>query len=173
MHAPLARAGVGVDSRLDVAILSIATANPAYRINQQDAWERARGVFPHLARMEALYTNTGIETRYSCVPPEWCETPRSWEERTETHQHHALDLLQQVSVAAIAEAGLRLADIDFLVLNTITGLAIPSLDAKLMNRLAFRPDVERLPIFGLGCGDGVAGLARASHRQARATTSYS
>jgi alkylresorcinol/alkylpyrone synthase len=55
-----------------------------------------------------------------------------------------------------------LRDIDALVVNTITGLAIPSLDALLMNRLDLRPDVERLPIFGLGCGGGVAGLARAA-----------
>ena len=159
---PQARAGNGVDLRLDVDILSVATANPAYRVDQREAWQRARVIFPHLLRMEALYTNTGIETRYACVPAEWCERPHSWEERTETYQRHALDLLQQVAVAAVAEAGLHLTDVDFLVLNTITGLAIPSLDAKLMNRLTFRPDVERLPIFGLGCGGGVAGVARAA-----------
>jgi alkylresorcinol/alkylpyrone synthase len=159
---PQARAEDGANLGLDVEILSVATANPGYRVDQREAWERARVVFPHLARMEALYINTGIDTRYSCVPPDWCERPHSWEERTETYQRSALELLQQVSVAAIAEAGLELADIDFLVLNTITGLAIPSLDAKLMNRLAFRPSVERLPIFGLGCGGGVAGLTRAA-----------
>jgi alkylresorcinol/alkylpyrone synthase len=71
-------------------------------------------------------------------------------------------MLQIVSVEAVAEADLLLEDIDYLVLNTITGLAIPSLDAKLMNRLAFRPNLERLPIFGLGCGGGVAGLTRAA-----------
>jgi alkylresorcinol/alkylpyrone synthase len=151
-----------VDLRLDVNILSVATANPAYRVDQREAWQRARKIFPHLVRMEALYTNTGIETRYSCVPAEWCERPHSWEERTETYQRHAIDLLQQVTVAALAEAGLRLTDVDFLVLNTITGLAVPSLDAKLMNRLIFRPNVERLPIFGLGCGGGVAGMVRAA-----------
>ena len=48
------------------------------------------------------------------------------------------------------------------MVNTITGLAIPSLDAKLMNRLKLPASVERLPIFGLGCGGGVAGLARAA-----------
>jgi alkylresorcinol/alkylpyrone synthase len=151
-----------VDLRLDVEIASIATANPPHRVDQREAWERARVVFPHLVRMEALYNNTGIDTRYSCVPAEWCERPHSWEERTETYQRHALELLEKVAVAAVAEAGLRLTDVDFLVLNTITGLAIPSLDAKLMNRLAFRANVERLPIFGLGCGGGVAGLARAA-----------
>ena len=147
---------------MDVAILSIATANPKYRIDQREALEGAKAVFPHLARMEGLYTNTGIETRYSCVPPDWCKHPHGWEERTEIYQRHALSLLEDVSINAVAEAGLSVADIDMLVLNTITGLSIPSLDAKLMNRLGFRPAVERLPIFGLGCGGGVGGLARAA-----------
>jgi alkylresorcinol/alkylpyrone synthase len=147
---------------LDVEILSVATANPQHRVDQVRALERAKTVFPHLARMEALYTNTGIETRYSCEPYEWCQQLHGWEDRTETYQRHALDLLEKVAVAAVAEAGLELGDIDALVVNTITGLAIPSLDAKLMNRLAFRPTLERLPIFGFGCGGGVAGLARAA-----------
>jgi alkylresorcinol/alkylpyrone synthase len=149
-------------SALDVAVLSVATANPEYRVNQRDAWEGAKIIFPHLARMEALYTNTGIETRYSCVPPDWCKTPHTWEERTEVYQREALRLLEDVTIKAVAEAQLSLTDIDMVVLNTITGLSIPSLDAKLVNRLSFRPTVERLPIFGLGCGGGVGGLARAA-----------
>ena len=151
-----------VQSRLDVEILSVATANPRHRVEQTQALERAKAIFPHLARMEALYANTGIETRYSCEPYEWCQQPHGWEDRTATYQRHALDLLEKVAVEAVAEAGLGLGDIDALVVNTITGLAIPSLDAKLMNRLDFRADIERLPIFGLGCGGGVAGLARAA-----------
>ena len=55
-----------------------------------------------------------------------------------------------------------------LVVNTITGIAVPSLDARLVDRMAFRSDVERLPIFGFGCGGGVAGLSRAA-RLARST----
>jgi alkylresorcinol/alkylpyrone synthase len=67
-----------------------------------------------------------------------------------------------VSERAVAAAGLSFSDIAMLVVNTITGLAIPSLDAKLLNRLPFPSHIERLPIFGLGCGGGVAGLARAA-----------
>ena len=75
MQRPLVNARPSKESpiSLDVAILSIATANPEYRVNQRDAWEGAKAIFPHLARMEALYTNTGIETRYSGVPPNWCK----------------------------------------------------------------------------------------------------
>jgi alkylresorcinol/alkylpyrone synthase len=147
---------------LDVEILSVATANPEHKLDQRAALEAAKAVFPHLARMDGLYASTGIETRYCCEPSAWHQQPHGWEERTDKFQRHALALLEKVSVEAVAAAGLALADIDMLVVNTITGLAIPSLDARLMNRLDFRPNIERLPIFGLGCGGGVAGLARAA-----------
>jgi alkylresorcinol/alkylpyrone synthase len=157
------RAAKDIHPRLDVEILSIATANPKHRLGQREALECAKSVFPHLARVEGIYTHTGVENRYSCEPYEWCQQPHSWQDRTKTFQGHALSLLEEVSAKAVAEAGMLLADIDILIVNTITGLAIPSLDAKLMNRLVFSPRVERLPIFGLGCGGGVAGLARAAH----------
>ena len=149
-------------SSVSVEIASIATAVPEHVITQDDAAIRAQTFFPQFARLEALYTNTGIDNRYSIEPMEWHLQPRSWEERTEAYQRNALDLLEQVATQAVAEAGLDLKDIDILVSNTITGLSIPSLEACLMNRVAFRPDVERLPIFGLGCGGGVGGLARAT-----------
>src|SRR5262245_11323963 len=164
MQQRLARSAIRGDarSRLDVEILAVATANPAHKVEQAEALKRAKTIFPHLARLEALYSNTGIETRYSCEPYQWCQQEHGWEDRTAAFQRHALVLLEEVAVKAVREAGLALTDIDMLVVNTITGLAIPSLDAKLMNRLAFRRSVERLPIFGLGCGGGVAGLARAA-----------
>jgi alkylresorcinol/alkylpyrone synthase len=149
-------------SAVSVEIASVATAVPKHVITQDDAAIRAQTFFPQFARLEALYTNTGIDNRYSIEPMEWHLQPRSWEERTEAYQRNALDLLEQVARQAVAEAGLDLKDIDILVSNTITGLSIPSLEGRLMNRVAFRPDVERLPIFGLGCGGGVGGLARAT-----------
>src|SRR5499426_4367698 len=164
MQQRLAGTAVRSDARcrLDVDILSVATAHPTHKVEQGEALERAKAVFPHLARLEALYAHTGIDTRYSCEPYHWCQQTHGWEDRTATFQRHALNLLEQVAVKAVQDAGLALADIDMLIVNTITGLAIPSLDAKLINRLAFRPSIERLPIFGFGCGGGVAGLARAA-----------
>jgi alkylresorcinol/alkylpyrone synthase len=146
----------------DVAIAGVATAVPLHKISQDDIAERAKAVFPHLARLEGLYANTGIESRYACQPKDWYYERHGWEARTEVFQRHALQLLEEVTLAAVADAGISLKDVDALVVNTITGLAIPSLDAKLMNRLDFPRSMERLPIFGLGCGGGVAGLSRAS-----------
>jgi alkylresorcinol/alkylpyrone synthase len=152
---------------ITVEIASVATAVPEHIVTQDDATERARKVYPQYARLEALYTNTGITTRYSVEPVPWHLTTHTWEERSEIYQRNALDLLERVARQSIAEASLTPRDIDIIVTNTITGLSIPSLEARLMNRLAFRPDVERLPIFGLGCGGGVGGLAR-SVRMAQA-----
>jgi alkylresorcinol/alkylpyrone synthase len=152
----------------DVEILSVATANPTFKLTQAEATERARALYPHLKRLWPLYDNTGIELRYNCEPIDWYLQPHSWEERTASFQKHALDLLADVTLKATDAAGVELGAIDILVTNTITGLAIPSLDAKLFNRLKLAPTVERLPIFGLGCGGGIAGLARAT-RLAHAT----
>ncbi|HEV2626928.1 MAG TPA: type III polyketide synthase [Xanthobacteraceae bacterium] len=146
----------------DVEILSLATANPPFRLAQSEAAFRAKQLFPHLRKLWPLYDNTGIEFRYNCEPIEWYLRPHSWEERTQSFHRHALDLLEQVTVKATEAAGIGLDAIDMIVTNTITGLAIPSLDAMLLNRLKLPPTVERLPIFGLGCGAGVAGLARAA-----------
>ena len=63
---------------------------------------------------------------------------------------------------AIDQAELDITDIDAIVTVSTTGLCVPSLDAKLVNRMGLRNDIERLPIFGLGCAGGVSGLARSA-----------
>jgi alkylresorcinol/alkylpyrone synthase len=146
----------------DVAIVSVATAVPKHKLSQQAVTARAARLFPHLAARGALYANTGIETRYCCEHADWYHEKRSWEERAASFSKHAVDLLEQVACKTTERCGLTLRDIDALVVNTITGVSVPSLDALLINRLDFREDVERLPIFGFGCGGGVAGLARAA-----------
>ncbi|MGH6826230.1 type III polyketide synthase [Methyloceanibacter sp.] len=149
-------------THFDVEIAGVATAVPRHALSQADATRRARRLFPGLADYEGLFHNTGIETRYTCQPAEWYELEHGWEERTDVFVRHALDLLEEVARGAVREAGIELKDIGAIVVNTITGLAIPSLDAKLINRLDLPASVERLPIFGLGCGGGVGGLARSA-----------
>jgi len=142
-------------STLDVEVTAVATAVPQNSISQSEMLQHMQRVFPQFEQMASLFGNTAIETRYFCEPKDWYAQPHSWEERTESYQRHALDLLERVTLDALADAGLRVDQIDAIVTNTITGLAIPSLEGMLMNRLPFSPTVERLPIFGLGCGGGV------------------
>jgi alkylresorcinol/alkylpyrone synthase len=75
----------------DVEIMSVATANPPFRLTQADAAERARALYPHLEALWPLYDNAGIELRYNCEPIEWYLKPHSWEERTASFHKHALD----------------------------------------------------------------------------------
>ncbi len=156
------------NAAFDVEILSVATANPPFRMSQTEAATHARKIFPHLKAMWSLYDNTGIDGRYNCEPMGWYLEPHSWEERSASFQRHAVDLLEQVTLKATAAANIRLDAIDILVTNTVTGIAVPSLDARLFNRLKLKPTIERLPMLGLGCGGGVAGIARAT-RMAQAT----
>lgn len=146
----------------DVRLLSLATATPQYRIAQKEAFERVTRVSKAFAKLEGIYSGSAIETRYSCVPPDWCEKPHGWEERSVEFQRHALALLEEVARKAMSDAGLEPGDIDAIVTNSTTGVVVPSLDALLINRLDLRETVTRLPIFGFGCSGGVVGMARAS-----------
>lgn len=112
-------------------------------------------------RLLPLFLNTGIERRYSCVPLEWYLQPHGWADRNALYIENAVALLEQIARAAIAEAGISTTDIDAIVTVSTTGIATPSLDALIVERLNLRRDIQRLPIFGLGCAGGVMGLARA------------
>ena len=148
-------------AQTDVEIASIANAVPQYRFSQTEALEQAQTFFPHLNHLSSVFLNTGISTRYSCVPLEWYRDPHGWTDRAALYQENALDLLEQVARQAIDKAGIGFDDIDALVTISSTGITVPSLDALLANRIGLRPNIERLPIFGLGCAGGVSGLARA------------
>lgn len=147
-------------------LISLATAVPPYEIDQSDVETFGRHLFRErpktFERLSSAYTNAGIERRYSCVPLEWYEQPHGWKDRTEHFVTNAVDLLERAALIAIEGAGLSLEDIDGIVTVSSTGIAVPSLDALLMDRLSFRRNTQRLPIFGLGCGGGVLGLSRAA-----------
>jgi alkylresorcinol/alkylpyrone synthase len=147
-------------------LLSLATAVPPYRLSQDDAMSWARAFFadryPDFARLEPAFGNAGIATRHLCQPVEWYAQPHDWCERTEIYVESALALLESATRAALAQAEVTLDEVDAAVLVSSTGIATPTLDVHLQQRLGMRPDLVRLPIFGLGCAGGAIGLARAA-----------
>lgn len=153
-------------STLVPRLLALGSAVPPYVLGQDEVAARARHLFATVARNELdrlmpVFAHAGIERRYSCVPIDWYERPHGWVERNALYLDHALRLLETAARAALSRARLAPDEIDAVVCVSTTGIATPSLDAVLMGRLGLRPDVRRLPLFGLGCAGGVIGLARA------------
>jgi alkylresorcinol/alkylpyrone synthase len=115
-----------------------------------------------IERLIPVYANAGIDTRYSCVPLDWYAGEHSWAQRNAIYVENAVKLLADAATRCLEQTGRDFADIDALVTVSTTGISTPSLDALLLERLPFRRDVMRLPVFGLGCAGGVLGLARAA-----------
>ena len=104
------------------------------------------------------------------------ERSHGWADRNAIYLEAAEHLFVEAAAAAIDKAGLTPSDIDGVVTVSTTGIATPSLEARVGPRLGLRDDVRRVPLFGLGCAGGVSGLATAARlatRRARAATGCS
>ncbi len=147
-------------------ISAVATAVPEHVLEQKEVIERSREIFapgvPGFERFTDAYRNAAIETRHSCMPIDWYAQEHPFSERNDLYVEHAIELLSRVSQDLFEQAGISAMDVDAIVVVSTTGVATPSLDALLLEKLPFRRDVQRLPIFGLGCAGGVSGLARAA-----------
>ena len=150
---------------MQTRLLALKSAVPPYVLEQKDVVIRAGQLFGERRDVERLlpvFTNTGIDRRYSCVPIDWYTDDHGWRDRTALYVENAVDLFEKVANALLEEAGLAKDDIDAIVVSSTTGIATPSLDALVIERMGLRRDIRRLPIFGLGCAGGVTGLSRAA-----------
>jgi len=150
---------------MQTRLLALKSAVPPYALEQKDVVVRAGQLFGErrdVERLMPIFGNTGIDRRYSCVPIEWYNEDHGWQDRTALYVSNAVDLLEKVARALLEEAKLTIDDIDGIVVSSTTGIATPSLDALVIERMQLRRDIRRLPIFGLGCAGGVIGLSRAA-----------
>lgn len=147
-------------------LAAVATAVPPHVIRQDDVVDMAAYIFDRkrseIERLMPVYANAGIDTRHSCVPLDWYAGEHTWAQRNAIYVENAVKLLAEAATRCLEQAGRDFADIDALVTVSTTGISTPSLDALLLERLPFRRDVMRLPVFGLGCAGGVLGLSRAA-----------
>ena len=148
------------------SLLSLATAVPPHVIEQQDAKACAREAFGGkkalFDRLAGVFDNAGIARRHIVAPQDWYMSAHGWHDRNAVYLKAAESLFVEAASAAIEKAGLAPDQIDGVVTVSTTGIATPSLEARVGPRMGLRDDVRRVPMFGLGCAGGVNGLATTS-----------
>jgi len=143
----------------------VATVVPENRIDQSTAQRLTERMFgdnlPGIRRLLPLFEHTGIEKRYFSVPAGWFEEEHSLQERNDIYIRSATDLGTRAARDVLEQTGTAAEEIDAIIYINTTGLATPSIDARLINVLGLRHDIIRTPIWGLGCAGGAAGLSHA------------
>ena len=153
-------------------LLSLATASPPHIIDQHDAavaCERLfAGRYREFERLSAVFGTTGIRQRQSVNSIEWFFEPRGWPERTAAYLEGAEALFVDCATKALETAGVGgVGDRRHRHRLLHRHRDAERLEARVMTRMGFRNDVQRVPVFGLGCAGGVSGLSLAD-RLARA-----
>ncbi len=146
------------------AIIATSTALPRHHYRQDDLIELAQRVLPDLnvepRLLRRFFQRVGVEERYLALPAEAYGRLGGLEQRSRGWLEVGLDLGEQCLRDLFATSGIAPGDVGELMTTTVTGLCVPTLDARLMNRFDFAADTRRVPIFGLGCVGGAAGVAR-------------
>src|SRR4051812_856468 len=145
-------------------ILSVAQAFPPYFVEQDTLLAAFRELWGekhfNLDRLEQLHRAVRVGGRHLGLPIEAYRELKSFSARNDAWIRAAVDVGEDAVRKALLAADVAPAQVDHLYFVTVTGIATPSIDARLVERLGLRADVKRVPIFGLGCVAGAAGLAR-------------
>ncbi|MGK5732452.1 type III polyketide synthase [Streptomyces sp. URMC 124] len=149
---------------MTTSIAAVHGVLAAYRHTQQAITDTIAGLClrPGDDRrvLDRLHARTTVRTRHTVLPLEQYARLDDFSATNDVFIRAATDLGAQAIRGALRAAGLRPTDIDTLLFTSVTGIATPSIDARLVTRLGLREDVKRLPVFGLGCVAGAAGIAR-------------
>ncbi len=113
-------------------------------------------------RLLPVFDNGQIEARHFCRPLEWFGQEWTFPERNALYVEHALELSEKAARRCLDRAGVEPEEVGALFFVSTTGISTPSLDAKLLFELGLSPNLKRVPVWGLGCAGGAAGVARAA-----------
>lgn len=146
------------------ALLGTARALPPHFAEQEELLAAFRELWSrehfNLDRLEQLHRSVRVGGRHLALPLAEYDRLESFGARNAAWTEAAVEIGERALRAALDAAGLDPKDLDQLVFVTVTGIATPSIDARLVERMGLRRDLKRVPVFGLGCVAGAAGLAR-------------
>ena len=146
------------------SIIATAAGLPDHHYPQAELTAQLQALWAdervNLDRVASLHANTTIETRYTAEPLARYREMSGWADLNEAYLRDAVAMAERAVVALMAQVDLDLADVAHLAFFSTTGVAVPSIDARLMNRLPFAPTLKRTPVYGLGCAAGAAGVGR-------------
>jgi alkylresorcinol/alkylpyrone synthase len=147
-------------------IASAASAFPKHYYTQKVLLERLQDYWGDQLKnpllLARLHRNVTVDGRYLAIPAEQYVDIKTWGQANDIWIRVAQELGEQALCVALQNAGLQPTDLGCLLFTTVTGVASPSIDALLINRMGLPANIRRTPIFGLGCVAGAAGIARAS-----------
>ena len=147
-------------------IASVASAFPKYYYKQEILVEALKNDWrqrlPNPDILDRLDESMKVEGRYTVHPIEFYENMHRFGQANDAWIDHALDLGEKSLCRALVKAGLEPRDLSALFVTSVTGIAAPSIDARLVNRMGLSTNIKRIPIFGLGCVAGAAGISRAA-----------
>jgi predicted naringenin-chalcone synthase len=139
-------------------IAGTAAAFTTHRHNQDEVTsELAAAAGPEFMRFART---TGVDYRNLALPLSRYPKLSGFTEANDAYIEVAVDLSEQAVLSALAEAGIEPDEVDTIVMVSSTGIAVPTVDARLISRIGFRPNIKRVPLFGLGCVAGAAGMSR-------------
>ncbi len=147
-------------------IISVSKVVLPYRPTQYELKEFARVTFSEtfdgVERMLESFDNAKIDTRNFCVPLEYFKNDKTFEEKNSHYIESCLKFSIQAIEECLKKSGIKKEMITDIIFISTTGLSTPSIDAMIINEMKLDPNINRLPIWGLGCAGGVAGIAKAN-----------
>ena len=140
------------------SVAAVAVEFPPHQVSQAEAMSGLTGIAGR--QFDRFGESAGVEKRRLALPLAQYASLSGFTEANDIYIDVAMTLAERAILAALDAADLEPADVDVVFSTTVTGLAVPTVEARLATRLGLRPDVKRIPLFGLGCVAGAAGVAR-------------